>query len=387
METLVKKSTMKRLTNPFLDYNSDKPLKNPSFIMFRGAKVFVTGHTGFKGSWLLAILNRLGAEVMGYALEPQSYPCLYNIIHGDQLCKSVIGDIRDKGKLHQTIRKFKPDYVFHLAAQPLVRTSYDIPAETFEVNGIGTAHVLDGIRLLTKPCVGVMITTDKVYENNETGEAYRESDRLGGHDPYSASKAVAEIIIDSYRKSFFSKYTFPKYQKSIASGRAGNVIGGGDWAVDRLVPDIVRALSENKQISIRNPQSVRPWQHVLEPLSGYLTLASKMTKNPILYADSFNFGPYAQDVLTVHEMAEKALQIWGSGDIGFPELENQPHEAGLLSLDITKAERILNWTPILNAHQALEMSLEWYKKYYKGDDIIPLMNEQIDHFFYTDSIL
>ena len=355
--------------------------------MFRGAKVLVTGHTGFKGSWLLAILNRLGAEVMGYALEPHTKPSLYETITGDQLCRSIIGDIRDGRKVQQVILDFKPDYIFHLAAQPIVRTSYDIPAETFEVNGIGTAHVLDGIRMLNKPCVGVMITTDKVYENNETGEAYKETDRLGGHDPYSASKAVAEIIIDSYRKSFFSKYTFPKYKKSIASGRAGNVIGGGDWAVDRLIPDIVRGLSENKQISIRNPQAVRPWQHVLEPLSGYLTLASKMTKNPILYADSFNFGPYTEDVLTVQEMTEKALQIWGSGSIVFPELENQPHEAGLLSLDITKAEKILNWKPTLNAHQALEMSLGWYKKYYNGESIIPLINEQIDRFFYSEITL
>ncbi|HPS72242.1 MAG TPA: CDP-glucose 4,6-dehydratase [Bacteroidales bacterium] len=377
---------MSKLLNPFSEYNNPLSIKDPSFVMFKNAKVFVTGHTGFKGSWFLTLLNRLGAEVMGYALEPQTKPSLYDVIGGDHLCKSIIGDIRDAKKLHQSIIDFQPDYIFHLAAQPIVRTSYEIPAETFEVNGIGTANVLDGIRILQKSCIGVMITTDKVYENNETGQAYKESDRLGGHDPYSASKAVAEIIIDSYRKSFFSKYTFPKYPKSIGSGRAGNVIGGGDWAPDRLIPDIVRSLSENKPIEIRNPKAVRPWQHVLEPLSGYLTLASKMTKNPILYGDSFNFGPYSNDVLTVEEMTQKALQIWGHGEFVFPELENQPHEAGLLSLDITKAEKILNWKPTLNAHQALEMSLDWYKKYYNGDPVISLMNEQIDQFFYNEAL-
>lgn len=376
---------MSKLSNPFLDYNNSLSLKDPSLVMFKNAKVLVTGHTGFKGSWFLTLLNRLGAEVMGYALEPQTKPSLYDVIGGNQLCKSIIGDIRDAKKLHQTICDFQPDYIFHLAAQPIVRTSYEIPAETFEVNGIGTANVIDGIRMLQKPCIGVMITTDKVYENNETGQAYKESDRLGGHDPYSASKAVAEIIIDSYRKSFFSKYTFPKYPKSIGSGRAGNVIGGGDWAPDRLIPDIVRALSENKPIEIRNPGAVRPWQHVLEPLSGYLTLASKMTKNPVLYGDSFNFGPYSHDVLTVEEMTKKALEIWGHGTFVFADNENQPHEAGLLSLDITKAEKILNWKPTLNAHQALEMSLEWYKIYYQGDSVISLMNKQIDQFFFNEA--
>ena len=374
---------MNEKLNPFLQNPNGTTLKDPSFVLFKDAKVLVTGHTGFKGSWLVAILNRLGAQVTGYALEPNSSPSLYNVIQGDQLCHSIIGDIRDAQKVHQTILDVQPDFVFHLAAQPIVRTSYQIPAETFEVNGMGTVHVLDGIRMLKKDCVGVMITTDKVYENNEKGKAYKESDRLGGHDPYSSSKAVAEIIIESYRKSFFGVSKFPEFHKPIASARAGNVIGGGDWAADRLIPDIVRALSENRPIQIRNPLSVRPWQHVLEPLSGYLTLASKMVRNPILYADSFNFGPKANDVLTVQQMTEMAIEIWGKGTFIFPELEEQPHEAGLLSLSIKKAETILNWKPLWNAHQALSNTLEWYQSFYNGESIIPLMNRQIDPFFFN----
>ena len=202
---------MSKLNNPFSDYNNHLSLKDPSFVMFKNAKVLVTGHTGFKGSWLLALLNRLEADVMGYALEPQTKPSLYEVINGDTLCKSIIGDIRDAKKVHKTILRFQPDYVFHLAAQPLVRTSYDIPAETFEVNGIGTANVLDGIRMLEKPCIGVMITTDKVYENKEWHYPYRETDRLGGYDPYSASKACAELVIDSYRNSYFHINDFAKH--------------------------------------------------------------------------------------------------------------------------------------------------------------------------------
>jgi CDP-glucose 4,6-dehydratase len=351
-----------------------------SFEIYKNTRVFVTGHTGFKGSWLLSMLHQLGAEVMGYALEPNTTPSLYNTIQGDTLCKSVIGDLRDVAKLHQTMVDFQPDFVFHLAAQPIVRTSYEIPAETFEVNGIGTANVLDGIRKLNKPCVGVMITTDKVYENHETGQAYKESDRLGGHDPYSASKAVAEIIIESYKKSFFPKDKFGQHQKSIASARAGNVIGGGDWAADRLIPDIVRALSAQNPIQIRNPKAVRPWQHVLEPLHGYLTLGAKMKEDPLYYADAFNFGPHPNDVLTVQEMTEMALRIWGSGEFDFPKLENQPHEAGLLSLNIEKADQILGWNPKMDAHQALQLTLEWYQQYYQGNAMESIMTKQIENY-------
>ena len=346
--------------------------------IYKNKRVFITGHTGFKGSWLLCLLNHLGAEVMGYALAPNTTPSLYTAIDGDNLCKSIIGDIRNVELLHKQILDFQPDFVFHLAAQPLVRESYSIPAETFDVNAIGTANVLDGIRKLEKPCIGVMITTDKVYQNNETGQAYKEDDRLGGYDPYSASKACAELVIDSYRNSFFNPKDYAKHQKSIASARAGNVIGGGDWAADRLIPDIVRALSENKSIQIRNPKAVRPWQHVLEPLTGYLTLGKMMFENPVQFATSFNFGPFSDDVLTVEEMTKLAIDIWGKGEITFPDLKNQPHEAGLLSLDIQKADAELSWKPKLNARKALEYTLDWYKAYYENTiETISLTKQQI----------
>ena len=344
-------------------------------------KVFLTGHTGFKGAWLTLMLHQMGAEVTGYSLAPNTNPSLFEVIHGETLCNSVIGDLRDTKLLHKTMAECQPDVVFHLAAQPIVRTSYQIPAETFEVNAIGTANVLDGIRLLDKPCVGVMITTDKVYQNNETGQAYKEDDRFGGYDPYSASKACAELVIDSYRKSFFNPENYEQHHKAIASARAGNVIGGGDWAADRLVPDIVRALSKGEAIQIRNPKAVRPWQHVLEPLSGYILLAQKLMKDPIKYAEGFNFGPNPADTLTVEEMTQMATEIWGGGTFVCPQLTNQPHDAGLLSLDITKAEKVLGWQPHLNARQALEMTLEWYKTFYHNPSAISeLLVKQIRQF-------
>lgn len=349
--------------------------------ILKNKRIFLTGHTGFKGSWMLAILKQQGAEVMGYSLAPNTNPSLFDVIKGTELCHSVIGDIRNAEYLHKCMTDFQPDVVFHLAAQPIVRTSYKIPAETFEVNAIGTANVLDGIRLLEKPCVGVMITTDKVYQNNETGQAYKETDSFGGYDPYSASKACAELVIDSYRKSFFNPNDYDKHLKAIASARAGNVIGGGDWAADRLIPDIVRALSKGETIQIRNPKAVRPWQHVLEPLSGYILLAEKLMEDPVQYAEGFNFGPNPKDTLTVEEMTEMAVKIWGKGNFDFPHLENQPHEAGLLSLDITKAHDVLGWSPRWTAQQALEHTLEWYKTYYEEpDEMLQATYKQIESY-------
>jgi CDP-glucose 4,6-dehydratase len=329
---------------------------------YKGKKVFLTGHTGFKGSWMLSWLHLLGAEVRGYALAPENDGDLYHIIKGDNLCeRSVIGNLRDKEKLKEEIIDFQPDFIFHLAAQPLVRLSYEIPAETFEVNAIGSANVLDAVRFLVKPCVVVMITTDKVYENNEWHYPYRENDRLGGYDPYSASKAAAEIIVSSYRSSFFNPAVYDKHKKSVATARAGNVIGGGDWSKDRIIPDIVRALSQNQPIVIRNPYAVRPWQHVLEPIAGYLCLGEKMVQDPVLYADSWNFGPYYQDNLTVIELAKIAIDIWGAGSIETPEMKEQPHEAGLLKLDISKAINLLGWKPKYDARKAIEETMGWYK--------------------------
>ncbi|AYL97128.1 CDP-glucose 4,6-dehydratase [Mucilaginibacter celer] len=348
---------------------------------YKGKKVLLTGHTGFKGSWMLKILSMLGATVKGYSLAPENDFDLYYTIKGDEICDSVIADLRDRKTLLDTIADFQPDIVFHLAAQPLVRLSYDIPAETFEVNAIGTANVLDGVRLLNKPCYVVLITTDKVYHNNEWVYPYRENDRLGGYDPYSASKACAELVIDSYRNSFFNLAKYDEHQKSIAVGRAGNVIGGGDWAKDRLIPDIVRALSKNEKVVIRNPYSIRPWQHVLEPLFGYLLLGSYILNEPVKYATAYNFGPGLNDALPVSTMVELAIKSWGSGDFEVVSSATQPHEAGLLKLDISKAITELKWTPTYSAQIAIEKSIAWYKHYNSSPEtIIEFTEKQIREF-------
>ena len=330
---------------------------------YAGKRVFLTGHTGFKGAWLLKTLQLLGANVTGYALEPLQEDNLYNLIGGDNSCTSVIADLRDKIKLQKAVSEAQPDFIFHLAAQPLVRFSYEIPAETFEINAIGTANLLDTVRELTKPCAVVLITTDKVYHNKEWDYPYREEDRLGGYDPYSASKACAELIISSYRNSFFNLAKYSDHKKAIAVGRAGNVIGGGDWSKDRLIPDIAKALAANKEITIRNPNSVRPWQHVLEPVIGYLLLGAKLVEQPVKFSQAFNFGPYTTDALPVLEMVNLAIKNWGSGAYKLEQLENQPHEAGLLKLDISKTTAELNWNPKLNAGQAVKLTIDWYKEF------------------------
>ena len=330
---------------------------------YKGKKVFLTGHTGFKGAWLLKTLSILGATVKGYSLESQTEHDLYKLIDGDHICSSVIADLRDKSRLQEEILDFQPDFIFHLAAQPLVRLSYEIPAETFEVNAIGTANVLDGVRLLEKACKVVLITTDKVYRNNEWIYPYRENDRLGGYDPYSASKACTELVIDSYRNSFFNLKQYDKHQKSIAVARAGNVIGGGDWAKDRLIPDIMRSLIVDKTVHIRNPNAVRPWQHVLEPVVGYLLLGSYLTIDPVNFAQAYNFGPHADDALTVKEMLDLAINSWGKGHYQIDQEANVLHEAGLLKLDITKAKVELGWSPKMNANQAVNLTVSWYKQY------------------------
>ena len=328
---------------------------------YKGKNVFITGHTGFKGSWLVSWLHLLGANIHGYALAPENINDNYNKINGDSLCNSILADIRDKEKLKSEILNIQPDFIFHLAAQPLVRFSYESPVETFETNIIGTANVLDAVRYLDKPCNIILITTDKVYENKEWHYPYRESDRLGGYDPYSASKAAAEIIIDSYRNSFFNKNKFDGHHKSIASVRAGNVIGGGDWSKDRIVPDIIKALSQNEVVTIRNPNAIRPWQHVLEPLNGYLKLGAKMDLGTGEFNEAWNFGPFLEDTLTVKDFVKISIKKWGKGEFQTPELSNQPHEAEILKLDINKTIKMLGWKPIWNADKAIEKTIEWYK--------------------------
>lgn len=331
--------------------------------VYKGKHVLVTGHTGFKGAWLIQILKEAGAVVKGYALEPETADDLYCRINGDTFCDSIIGDIRDIKKLHHEVIAFRPDFVFHLAAQSLVRRSYEKPLETWEVNVTGTANVLEVVRKLDTPCICVCITTDKVYENLEKGVPFKESDPLGGHDPYSASKAGSELVVSSYRNSFFN--TADSLVK-VASARAGNVIGGGDFAKDRIVPDFIRCRKSQKALSVRRPDAVRPWQHVLEPLAGYLLLAARISETQGQYTDAYNFGPEPADIFTVKELIEIAQQSWEGPDTIFEKVPDGPHEAGLLTLNIEKAKKELGFVPQWNARRAISETVEWYK-----DDTVP----------------
>lgn len=328
---------------------------------YKGKKVFITGHTGFKGAWLMTTLHALGAEVTGFALAPE-YEGLFTVVEKLGYGKSIIGDIRDKLNLNKAISDLQPDFIFHLAAQPLVRRSYKIPAETFEVNVTGTANLLESVITLPEKCTVIVITTDKVYHNYEQEILYKEDDRLGGYDPYSASKACAELVVSSFRNSFFNPGHYPSHLKSLASARAGNVIGGGDWSADRIIPDIVRSLAAGEVISVRNPAAVRPWQHVLEPISGYLKLGYLSDTDPASYAKAYNFGPDPADHLTVGELVTKAIASWGSGNWRDDSDPAQPHEANLLQLDISRARKELNWQPKFSAADAIQHTIDWYKQ-------------------------
>ena len=328
--------------------------------VFAGKRVFLTGHTGFKGAWMLEILQWLGATVKGYSLAPEKHNDLYNLIDGDSLCTSVIADICDKERLQTEMVAFEPHFVFHFAAQALVRRGYDKPSYTFLVNAQGTAYTLDAMRQLAPPCVGVMITTDKVYDNPERGIPFAEDDKLGGFDPYSASKATAEIVIDSYRRSFFNPGDYSNHEKAIASARAGNVIGGGDNSDDRIVPDIVRSISFGETVGLRNPRSIRPWQHVLEPLGAYLLLAAKMSEDYKLHSTAYNLGPDPGDMLTVEELTKIFIESYGYGSYKSFAEEGAPHEAKLLLLNSKKAEEHLGWKPKLDARTAIHWTASWY---------------------------
>ena len=326
--------------------------------VFSGRKVLVTGHTGFKGSWLSFWLTELGAKVTGYALTSATTPNLFTQLGLSRLMDSRIGDIRDLENLKKVVREARPEIVFHLAAQPLVRYSYEEPIETFSVNVLGTANLLEATRESDSVRVCQVITTDKCYENRETDYAYREEDRLGGRDPYSASKACAEMVVASYRDSFFSAETS---EISLSSARAGNVIGGGDWAKDRLIPDCIRALTEGRAAEIRNPRSVRPWQHVLEPLSGYLRLAEMQWRNPGSFSEAWNFGPEAGEVKSVRDVVEIAARLWPGGAWTALKADSAaPHEARLLQLDNGKAKKRLGWRPVYQTQEAVEKTIIWY---------------------------
>lgn len=328
---------------------------------YSGKKVFLTGHTGFKGSWLLLMLKELNAQITGFSLAPESDQDLYHTINGDTLCNSIIGDIRDQKAIKNAILECQPDIIIHMAAQALVIPSYADPVWTMETNVMGTIHVLEGMKALEKPCVMVNITTDKVYENKERLAPYKEEDAKGGYDPYSASKAAAEIVSQSYRLSFFNPDKYAEHLKSMSTARSGNVIGGGDWNQARIIPDLARALSENEKLIIRSPKSVRPWQHVLDPLGGYLILGAKMIEDPVKYASGYNFGPEPESELTVEQLIQISIETWGSGTYEIQSNPNQLHEAGLLKLDITKAKTVLDWKPLLNANETIKWTIDWYK--------------------------
>lgn len=347
--------------------------------IYRGKKVLVTGHTGFKGSWLSIWLRELGAEVIGYSLDPYTEKDNFVLADLQDKMVDIRGDIRDKKHLEEVFNKYKPEIVFHLAAQPLVRLSYDIPVETYEVNVMGTINVMECIRSTKETKVGIMITTDKCYENREQIWGYRENEAFGGYDPYSSSKGAAEIAINSWRRSYFNPKDYEKHGKALASVRAGNVIGGGDWAKDRIIPDCIRALEEGKEVEIRSPKSIRPWEHVLEPLSGYLLLGQKLVENPTRYADGWNFGPHLDSIVTVWEIGEKVVENYGKGELKDISNPNELHEAKLLALDIAKARFELGWKPTLNINETIEMTVEWYREY-KNKDVYDLCVEQIKKF-------
>ena len=343
---------------------------------YQGKKVLVTGHTGFKGSWLSIWLNHLGADVIGVALDPKTQ--LDNFILSDvsSFVKDVRLDIRDKESLMELFRKEKPEIVFHLAAQPLVLDSYKCPLETFETNTLGTANILEAIRQTKSVHTAIFITTDKVYENMEWLWPYRENEKLGGYDPYSASKGASELVISSYRNSFFNPDTFSKHGKSIASVRAGNVIGGGDWSDNRIIPDCIRALEQDIPIEVRSPKAIRPWQHVLEPLAGYLLLGANMMSNPSKYAESWNFGPEAENIINVGDLVEMIITNYKKGRWIDKSNPMAPHEAKFLALDINKAKYRLGWKPVLSINETVEFTINWYKKY-NSDKVLDICEQQI----------
>jgi CDP-glucose 4,6-dehydratase len=331
--------------------------------LYKDKTVLVTGHTGFKGSWLAIWLNELGAKVIGYGLAPITTEDNFVVSHLSEKITDIRGDIRDPQKLQFVFDTYKPEIVFHLAAQPIVRLSYENPKETYETNVMGTLNVLECIKNSPSVKVGVMITTDKCYENHEQIWGYRETDALGGYDPYSSSKACAELLIASYRNSYMNPKDYMRHGKVIASVRAGNVIGGGDWQKDRIIPDCIRALANNLPIEIRSPLAIRPWQHVLEPLYGYMLLAANMYKHGIEYSGSWNFGPDFHSIVTVQTVVNKLVSNWGSGVWKDVSNKQKPHEANILRLDCTKAKVYLKWLPKLTIDEALAYTADWYKNY------------------------
>ncbi|MDE6096951.1 MAG: CDP-glucose 4,6-dehydratase [Muribaculaceae bacterium] len=351
---------------------------------YKGKRVLVTGHTGFKGSWLAIWLNELGAEVIGVGLNPATEKDNFVLSKiGKKIKMDIRADIRDEKKMKEIFKQYQPEIVFHLAAQPLVRLSYDIPVATYQTNVMGTINILEAIRTTESVKVGIMITTDKCYENKEQIWGYRENEPMGGYDPYSSSKGAAEIAIASWRRSFFNPLDYNTHGKSIASVRAGNVIGGGDWALDRIIPDCIRAIEDGRPIAIRSPKAIRPWQHVLEPLGGYLLLAKRMWTSPTEFCEGWNFGPRAESISTVWDVATKVIEIYGKGELKDLSNPNALHEAKLLMLDISKANFRLGWEPKMNIDQCIALTVDWYKKYqscHKNDSLYELCVSHIEQY-------
>lgn len=334
---------------------------------YRDKTVLVTGHSGFKGGWLASWLKILGARVIGFSLPPESdRPSLFKAANISQNMVSVFGDIRDFASVLGVFQSHTPEIVFHMAAQPLVRRSYREPVQTFATNVMGSVHVLEAVRNTPSVRVVVNITSDKCYENRERALGYREDEPMGGRDPYSSSKGCAELITAAYRRSFFAQ----EGRVALASTRSGNVVGGGDWSEDRLVPDILRALSEHAPVSIRNPEAIRPWQHVLEPLSGYLLLGERLWRHGREFAEAWNFGPLEEDMISVRELATKFIELWGGGRLEIEHAKHGFHEAHFLRLDCTKARNRLGWQPTLRLEQALEMTIEWYRAFLKDSSSV-----------------
>jgi CDP-glucose 4,6-dehydratase len=342
-----------------------------------GKRVFVTGHTGFKGGWLVAWLQHWGANVKGYALPPDTDPNLFSALNISSMCQSTFGDVRNKSKLQSEISEFSPEVVFHLAAQPLVRRSYDQPLETFETNVMGTINLLESCRQQPDLHTILVITTDKVYQNKERSKPYREDDPLGGHDPYSASKAATELVVQSWKKSFFD----PENRIQVATARAGNIIGGGDWSVDRLIPDCIRAIQTGGRLTIRSPGAIRPWQHVADVINGYLLLAEKMADKGRPIPDAFNFGPPGNELVSVADVVELVNDHSQQKlDYIFTEDPDALHEAGLLVLDSSQARGLLGWTSGYNIAEAIKATLEWYDLYDQSPlpaDLLELMVDQM----------
>ncbi len=344
---------------------------------YAGKRVFVTGHTGFKGVWLTYLLNKLGADVRGFALAPESAPNHFELLHMQSKIDHVVGDIRDASALNNAIQEFQPEFVFHLAAQALVKRSYEDPVETFSTNVVGSVNLLDSVRKCDSVRSLVYITSDKCYENVEWIWGYRENDRIGGHDPYSASKGAAEVVFSAYARSYFSS----RPELGAATTRAGNVIGGGDWAVDRIIPDCIRSIENDVPIKLRNPNATRPWQHVLEPLSGYLLLGGQLRIHPDKYSSSWNFGPSTTEVRTVEDVTSTIISHLGRGSIELEIGQKKLHEANLLQLNCDKASQLLGWSPRWGVEKTLAATAEWFKVYMEGGDVESITCAQLHDYF------